>query len=77
MIKFVIFLKKSLKINKLKLKKHWKVRDQYHYTADYRGAAHSIHNLKYSIPKEIPIVFHNGSNYEYHLIIKEQAEEFK
>ena len=77
MIKFVIFLKKNLKINKLKLKKHYKFRDQYHYTADYRGAAHNIHNLKYSIPKEIPIVFHNGSNYEYHLIIKEQAEESK
>ena len=25
----------------------------------------------------IPIVFHNRSNYDYHLIIKESAEEFK
>ena len=40
-------------------------------------AAHSICNLKYSVPKKIPIVFHNGSNYEYHFIIKELAEEFK
>ena len=23
------------------------------------------------------MVFHNGSNYDYHLIIKEQTEEFK
>ena len=34
-------------------------------------------NLKYSIPKEIPIVFHNGSNYDYHFIRKELPEEFK
>ena len=26
---------------------------------------------------KIPIVFHNGSNYDYHFIIKELAEEFK
>ena len=25
------------------------------------------YNLKYSVPKKIPIVFHNGSNYDYHL----------
>ena len=29
------------------------------------------------MPKKIPIVFHNGSNYDYHFIIKEIAEEFK
>ena len=38
---------------------------------------HSICNLKYSLPKNIPIVFHNGTNYDYHLIIKELAVEFK
>ena len=38
---------------------------------------HSICNLKYNVPKKIPIVFHNGSNYDYHFIIKELAEEFK
>ena len=26
---------------------------------------------------KVPIVFHNGSNYDYHFIIKELAEEFK
>ena len=30
-----------------------------------------------SVPKIIPIVFHNGSNYDYHFIIKELAEEFE
>ena len=41
------------------------------------GAMHSICNLKYSLPKKNPIVFHNGSNYDYHFFIKDLAEEFK
>ena len=57
--------------------KYCKVRDYCHYTRECRGAAHSICNLKYSVPKKIPILFHNGSNYDYHFIIKELAEEFK
>ena len=36
----------------------------------------SICNLKYSVPKRIRTVFHNGSNYDYHFIIKESSEEF-
>ena len=54
-----------------------KVRDHCHYTGKYRGAAHSICNLRYKIPKEIPVVFHNGSTYDYHFIIKRLAKEFK
>ena len=38
---------------------------------------HSISNLKYSVAKKISIVFRNGSNYDYHFIIKELVEEFK
>ena len=41
-------------------KKRHKVRDYCHYTSKYRGAAHNICNLRYKVPKEIPIVFHNG-----------------
>ena len=37
---------------------------------------HSICNLKNSVLKKIPIVFHNGSNYYYHFIIKELAGQF-
>ena len=33
--------------------------------------------LKHSVAKKHPIVFHNRSNYDYHFIIKELAEEFK
>ena len=57
-------------------KKHYKVRDHCHYTGKYRGAAHNICNLRYKIPKEILVVFHNGSPYDYHFIIKELVKEF-
>ena len=56
--------------------KNYKVRDHCHYTGKYRGAAHNICNLRYKIPKEIPIVFQNGSTYDYHFIIKELVKEF-
>ena len=42
------------------------VKDHYHCTGKYRGATHSICDLNYSIPKEIALVFLNGSNYDYH-----------
>ena len=58
-------------------KKQQKVRDHCHYTGKYRGVAHNICNLRYKIPKEIPVVFHNGSTYDYHFIIKELAKEFE
>ena len=57
-------------------KKHHKVKDHCHHTGKYRGAAHNICSLRYRIPKEIPIVFHNGSKYDYHFIIKELVKEF-
>ena len=43
----------------------------------YRAAAQNIFSLRYKIPKEFPIVFHNGSTCDYHFIIKELAEEFE
>ena len=58
-------------------KKNYKVRDHCHYTDKYGGAAHNICNLRYKVPKEIPIVFHNGSIYDYHFIIKELVKEFE
>ena len=58
-------------------KKQQKVRDHCHYTGKYRGAVHNICNLRHKVPKEIPVVFHNGSTYDYHFIIKELAKEFE
>ena len=57
-------------------KKNYKVRDHCHYTGKYRGAAHNICNLRYKVPKEVPVVFHNGSTYDYDFIIKELVKEF-
>ena len=61
----------------MKNKKYLKVRDHCHYTGEYRGAAHGICNLKHIVPKKIPTVFHSGSNYDYHFMIKESQEKFK
>ena len=58
-------------------KKYYEVRDHSHYTVKYRGAAHYFYNLRNKTPKEIAVVFHNGSAYDYNSIIKELAEEWK
>ena len=49
--------------------KNWKL--------TWSGAVHSICNLKYSAPKNIPIVLYNRSNYDYHFVIKELANKLK
>ena len=53
-----------------------KVKDYCYFTGKYRGAAHYTRNLKYKIPKNIPVIFHNGSTYDYHFIIRGLANEF-
>ena len=58
-------------------KKYHKVRDHCHYTGKCRRAAHSICNLRYKTPKEIPVVFYNGCTYDYHFIIKKLAKELE
>ena len=65
MKKFVITVKK----NYCTVKKYCTVRDHCNYTREYGSAAHSTSNLKYSVPKNISIVFHNESNNDYHFII--------
>ena len=63
--------------DKSEYKVYHKVRDHCHYTGKFRGAAHNICNLRYRMQREFPVVLHNVSNYDYHLIIKELAEKFK
>ena len=58
-------------------KNNKKVRDSCHDTGKFRGASHSEYNLRYKVPKEIPVVFHNGATYDYNFIIKQLAEEFE
>ena len=62
---------------KIEFKLYHKVRDHCYYTAKFRGAAHSICNLKYKVSKEILVVIHNGSTYDHHFIIKPSTEEFQ
>ena len=66
---FVTYAKKNLVLMKM-IKMHL------NYTGKFRGAAHSICNLRCKTPKEIQVVFHNGSTYDYYLIIKQLAKEF-
>ena len=75
--KICYFCKEKFENKYLKDKKYCKVRNHCHYPEEYRVAAHSIFNLKYSAPKKICKVFHNGSIYNYHFIIKDLVEELK
>ena len=68
---------KTDKNDKNAFKLYHKVRDHCQYSGKYRGAAHDICNLRFKIPKGIPVVFHNSSTYEYHFIIKELAKELE
>ena len=61
----------------LTIKDYCKVWDHCHCTGEYRGTACSICNLKYSIPKQITVIFHNGPNYDYYFITEELAEEYE
>ena len=67
--------KKGLSTDDDDNEKYYKVRDHCYFTGKYRGAAHD--NLRYKKPKEIPVVFHNGSTYDYHFMMKKLAEEFE
>ena len=58
-------------------KNYCKIRDHCHYAGKYGSAAHSICNLKCDVSNEIPVVFHNVSNYDYHFILKELSNEFE
>ena len=54
-----------------------KGRDHCHCTGIYRCAAHSLCNLRYQEQRDIPVMIHNGSNYDFHLLIKDLAKELK
>ena len=54
-----------------------KVREHCHFAGKYTVATHSIYNLRFNVPNEVSVVFHNQSNYDYCFIKKGLANEFK
>ena len=48
-----------------------KVRDHFHVTSKFRGAAHNKCNLKLRILRKLPTIFHNLEGYAGHIIFKE------
>ena len=78
--KKVTYVKKGfvmIKMKKRNLNYTKNLGDHCRYTGKFRGASHSICDLRYKVPQEIPVKIHNGSKYDYHFLIKELAEEFK
>ena len=73
----VIFMKKRFTKKFVNDRNYWKVSDLCYFTSKYWGAAHRICNLKFNMPNKIPVVFHEDSNYDYHLIIQELEKEFE
>ena len=63
--------------NKYLKDQKYQVRDYWYYNGKYRRAVHSICNLKNSVSQKLHIIFYNGSNYDYHFIIKKLEEELK
>ena len=51
-------------------KKGWKVRDHDHWTGHYRGAAHSGCNIALRKTKRLPVIFHNLTGYDAHIIFQ-------
>ena len=49
-------------------------KDHCHCNGNYVDNARSICNLKYSIAKEIPVVFNNRSIYDNHFVIKKASK---
>ena len=54
-------------------KNYCKAKNHCKFTGKYQGTSHNICKIKYTTLKEIPITFHNGSNYDYHFIINQLA----
>ena len=57
--------------------KYHKIKDHSYYTGKCIEAAHVVCSKKCKTPKKIPVVFHNGSTYDYHFIIKELVKNSK
>ena len=52
-----------------------KVRDHCHKTGKHRGPACKICNLRYKEQNCIPVIFHNGSGYDFNLLYSEHFKQ--
>ena len=68
--KFCIDKNDKNSINKRNVKNHC------YYTGRFRGAAHNICNLNYSVQKEIPVIIYNAT-YDTHFMLNQLAIEFE
>ena len=73
----VTFLEKDSRKSLRKIKRIKKLENHCHFTGKYRGAADSVCNLRFKVANEIILVFHNASNYDHYLIIKELTSQFE
>ena len=48
-----------------------KVRDHCHETGKHRGPACKMRNIRYKEQNFIPVIFHNGSGYDFNLLYSE------
>ena len=74
-LKSAVSVEKGLQTNMVMIERYCKIRNHCHCTGKSRGPAHSISNLRCSITKEISVIFHNGSNYDYNFTINDSAKE--
>ena len=65
------FCRRSFNTNQKSIHDHnfKKVKDHCYYTGKYRGAAHYLCSSKYDEQRTVSIILHNGSNYDFHLIM--------
>ena len=69
--KIVTYAEKNLE----KLMRKRTISDHFHYTGKCRVFTFSKYKSSYKMPKEIPVVLQDKSDYDYHFIIKELIEE--
>ena len=78
--KYVIYAKRNLLLmTMIKMHLNYTIKSEIIVTIleNIEELSHSICNLRYKTPKEIPVVFHNGSTYDYHFISNELPKEFE